>query len=303
MVWLRGSPPATEDSRVTLSGDPLAAFSRLRDLLRKAEPRIDQRVLSLDYRDRSVGHWVLEGVRAGASDGSFTAERAHFGPITWDNPSFGLTTKAHAVEVRIGGADADAIPRATAKYLSGDERAAEWIITVPNQPFAAFGDDASRISGTLSWVVPSDPKLPPRGGFRFVLDPWQKPPWPEASALTGSSGSVSAVVVPAADGPNLRLERVEVAAALFTLEGSGSVTSAGQPAVRFQAKGRRTCSELGQHLAPSRYRDAVRKKLEAGVELGWVELELTAEVSLAGGGSTRLRWHLAPGCGLSELGE
>lgn len=286
-------------ARLVLRGDPLTSFSRLRGFLSDPVAGISLGDMSVDYRHRSVGHWDLDGVKRSAAEGSFTADQARFGSVRWPNPSFSVTAKDHALEVRVGGADAT--PRATAKYLSGDERAAEWIVTVPNQALGAFGGDTSRISGTLSWVVPSNPTLPPRGGFRFVMDQWQQPPWPEAKVLTGSSGAVAAVLLPAADGASLRLDRVEVAAALFTLEGSGSVTFSGEPELRFEAKGQRTCSELAEHLAPSRYRDQVRAKLEQGVEPGWVELELRAQVRLGEGGSSSFRWHLKPGCGLAEL--
>jgi hypothetical protein len=289
-----------ERARVALHGDPLTAFSRVRSFVSAPLPGIDLGEVSVVYDHRSVGHWRLEGVRRGAAEGSFVAERARLGPQSWSNSVFSVAMKPRALELQ-WGSDTEAGPRAQAKYLAPDERAAEWIIVVPHQPLGAFGPENSSISGTLSWIVQSDPKLAPRGGVRFVLDQWDKPPWPEASALTGSSGSVAAMVLPTADGASFRLERVEVAAALFTLQGRGTFTSAAKPELRFTAKGQRTCSELAQHLAPSRYRDLIRAKLEQGVDPGWVELELDVQVTLGAGGGTRFRWRLAPGCGLAEL--
>lgn len=298
-LW--GSPAVhVEQARVLLRGDPLSSFSRVRDFVAAPLAGIDLGAVAVDYQHRSVGHWLFEGVRRGSGEDSFEIERSTLGPQSWSSASVSITMKERALEVQWGSETA-AGPSVNAKYLAPDERAAEWIVVVPHQPLGAFGPEASRISGTLSWIVQSDLKVPPRGGFRFVLDQWDKPPWPEASALTGSSGSVAALVLPAADGASFRLERVEVAAALFTLQGSGSFTPSTKPELRFTAKGQRTCSELAEHLAPSRYRDLVRAKLEQGIDPGWVELELGVELSLGAGGGTRLRWQLSPGCGLDQL--
>jgi hypothetical protein len=289
-----------ERARVALHGDPLSSLSRIRSFVSAPLPGIDLGEVSLVYDHRSVGHWRLEGVRRGAAEGRFTAERARLGPQSWSDSAFSVAVKPRALELQ-WGSETEAGPRAQAKYLAADERAAEWIIVVPHQPLGAFGPEDASISGTLSWVVQSDPKRAPRGGVRFVLDQWDKPPWPEASALTGASGSVAAIVVPAADGASFRLERVEVAAALFTLQGRGTFSSGAKPELQLTAKGQRTCSELAEHLAASHYRDRVRAKLEQDIDPGWVELELNVQVTLGAGGGTRFRWHLSPGCGLAEL--
>lgn len=296
-----GSPVArVERARFVLQSDPLASLSRVQEWLRAPISGVEIDDVSLDYQHRSVGHWRWNGVKRGSKDGAFTIERATLGPQSWSDASVAVALKERSLEVE-WGSDTGASARVKAKYLAPDPRAAEWIVVLPQQPLGAFGPEASRISGTLSWIVQSDPERPPRGGFRLVLDHWDKPAWPEASALTGSSGSVGALVLPAADGVNFRLERVEVVAALFTLQGSGSFTPRKKPELTFTAKGQRTCSELAEHLAPSRYRDLVRAKLEQGIDPGWVELELAVEVSLGPSGSTRARWHLSPGCGLGEL--
>ena len=280
----------------------------------------------MDYRHRSLGHLALEGVERTAGEGSFIAKRLFLGPAGWSDTPFSLEARSRALEVRLGAAG-DSGPQATAKYLASDGRAAEWILEVPYQSFAALGrslglsswsrDDSSRITGTFSWIVPDDPSLTSRGSLHFVIDGWHEPHWPEANVLTGSSGSLGAVVVPAPDGLGFRLERVEVAAASFDLTGSGTIATAAKPEIRFQATGRRTCGELVRHLPPSRYRDAVLATLGVtdeqfptaatesdhsnGTQTGWVELELRVELSLEQGGSARFRWHLTPGCGLSEL--
>jgi len=280
----------------------------------------------VDYHHRSLGHWVLEGVERTAGESSFVAKRLVFGRASWPATRFSFETHGHALEVRLGETG-DSEPRATATYMASDGRAAEWILEVPYQSFAALGRslgvgtwpkaDPSRITGTFSWIVPDDPALTSSGTFHFVLDRWQEPDWPEASALTGSSGSLGGAVLLAPDGRGFRLERVEVAAASFTLTGSGTITIAEKPELRLKASGRRTCAELARHLPPSRYRDTVLathgladeqpasaatdSPRSNGAASGWVELELGVELSLEPGGAASFRWHLTPGCGLGEL--
>jgi hypothetical protein len=174
-------------------------------------------------------------------------------------------------------------------------------------------DAAARIAGTLSWIVPEDVRLPTRGSCRFVLDGWPRPPWPDASALTGSSGAIAAAIAPSPVNDELRLERVEVSAALFDLRGNGTITLGGAPRIALSTSGRRTCAELSRGLPPSRHREAVRSFLgpgalgalpasnAAGRAEDWVELSLRVELELGATGDLRFLWHLSPGCGLPEM--
>lgn len=314
-------------AHLSLHGDPLASSSIVRRLVAASPPELDIAEVSLDYRHRSLGHLALEGVERTPGEGSFIAKRLILGRASWSDTPFSLETRSQALEVRLGTAGGSG-PQATAKYLESDGWAAEWILEVPYQSLGKLArslglgswsrDDPSRITGTFSWIVPDDPALGSRGSLHFVIDRWHEPQWPEASALTGSSGSLGAMVVPAPDGLSFRLERVEVAAASFALTGSGTITTAAKPVIRFQASGRRTCGELARLLSPSRYRDAVLATLgltderpstaateshrhASATETGWVELTLAVELSLEHGGSQRFRWHLTPGCGVAEL--
>ena len=285
-----------------------------------------------------MGHLILDGVRRVAGDErpSFFAERLLLGGATWPDATFALAMRKRVLEVSFGSGST---ARATAKYVPSQAGGTEWMIDVPHQSLAALrrplglgassAEDVSQIGGTLSWVTPDDPALPSRGSFHFVLDRWYKPRWPEASALTGSSGSVAGAIVRAPDGTRFRLARVEIAAGLFALAGTGTIALGERPKITLEARGRRTCAELAQNLARSRYRDAVRAKLglaresaaatksesmalKAGATES-VELSVAIELAVDGrkasqdlgtigsGGGVRFRWHLSPGCGLEEL--
>ncbi|HEX6275931.1 MAG TPA: hypothetical protein VFZ53_22975 [Polyangiaceae bacterium] len=314
------------NAHLSLRGDPLAASSLVRRLVAASPPELDIAEVAVDYRHRSLGHLALEGVERPTGESSFVAKRLVLGGVSWSAVPFSFETRPRALEVRLGAAG-NSEPRATATYMVSDGRAAEWILEVPYQSFAALGralgvnsgsnDDPSRITGTFSWIVPDDRSLTPSGTFHFVIDRWREPNWPEASALTGSSGSLGGAIVVALDGRSFRLERVEVAAAAFALTGSGTITITERPELRLHARGRRTCAELARDLPPSRYRDTVLATLGLtderpataatkprpanGADAGSVELELTIELSLAARGSADFRWHLTPGCGLGEL--
>jgi hypothetical protein len=203
--------------------------------------------------------------------------------------AFSVTAKSRALEVLLG-------PRITARYLASDGRAAEWLLQVPRQP---FGGDPARITGTFTWIVPEDPAVASRGSFHFVVDDWPQPPWPDARALVGRSGSVSAGVVLSSDPATLRLERLKLETGLFPLDGTGSVTLAEHPEIHLEAKGRRACTELAQALPSSRYRDVIAAYEARDGE--FVELSVRVAISTRDGLKPRFDWRLSKGCGLEEL--
>jgi hypothetical protein len=168
---------------------------------------------------------------------------------------------------------------------------------VPRQP---FGAEPARIAGTFTWISPEDPAIASRGSFHFVVDDWPLPPWPEASALVGRSGSVAASIALSPDPTTLRLERVKVETGHFPLDGTGSVTLAEQPELHLEARGRRACAELAQSLRSSRYRDSVLAHAARDGES--VELSLRVAISTRDGVKPRFDWGLSAGCGLEALG-
>jgi hypothetical protein len=325
---LSGSPlrrpslhvPALE---VTLTGDPLEAYERVgRVTVPEGVEAVATRV-AVRYEHRALGTLALGGVSASASPPSVRAEVLELGGARFSDVTFSLAKKRGTLEVALG-AERDAGPRATATYVPSDGRAAEWRIVVPHQALGALRgalglggpplEDAPRMGGTLSFVVPDDANLPRRGSFRFVVDAWPRPAWPDASALTGASGAIAAVVVPSSSAAELRLERVEVAAALFELRGSGTIALGAAPKLTLVAAGRRTCAELAQGLPASRHRDAVRAYLavapgpaprgqtpETPRAGEWAELSLRLELAFGPEGGVRFLWHLSAGCGLAEM--
>jgi hypothetical protein len=318
------STPAVE---MTLAGEPMQAFSLAGRVSVPEGIELRASRTSVRYRDRAIGGLVLEGVSRRPGPGLVLhAEALALGSARFSDVAFSVAQKRQTLEILLGtGREASA--RATATYVPSDGRSAEWRIVLPHQPFGdlrrALGlgepaaESTARVGGTVSWIVPDDVSLAPRGSFRFVLDGWPRPHWPDASALTGSSGAIAAVITPSVAGSELRLERVEVAAALFELRGSGTITLDGAPKVAVAASGRRTCAELAQGLPGSRHREAVRAFLGLGSGASppalrdgaadarraeeWVELGLRVELVLGPAGTVRFRWHLSAGCGLPEL--
>jgi hypothetical protein len=317
--------------RVSLEGDPIEVLPQIAELEELAKVdglRVSR--LSIDHRHRTVGSLVLDGVsqRPGAGQHRLRAETLVLGKLRWSDVVFSLHEKPKTLEVLLG-AEPAALPRAKATYVPSDGRASEWRIILPHQPLDALRtalglgvaapDTATRIAGTLSFIIPVALDASPRGSFRFVLDGWDRPPWPEASAITGSSGALAAVLVPSPEGDALRLERVEVAAALFELRGSGELAFRDTVTGTLSASGRRTCAELAAGLPRSRYRQTVRDYLGLGPEgagqgtqqpppatgLGseFVDLSLRIDIASGPNGSLGFHWHLTPGCGLGELAE
>ncbi|MDQ2647010.1 MAG: hypothetical protein M3020_24610 [Myxococcota bacterium] len=277
------------EARVELHRDPLAAYSGFRTLEGAVPEGLAVERTSLVYEHRSVGRLSLDGVRrvAGAGPDSFAAERARLGPVTWPNPMFTLNAKDRALEVLLG-------PRATARYLASDGRAAEWLVQLPRQ---TFGREPARFTATFSWIVPDDPALERRGSFRVILDQWPAPAWPEATALLGNSGAIAAPVTLSPEPSTLRLERLKLETAHFSLDGSGTVTLTEPPRLELEAKGRRACTDLLRTLPGSRYRDAIAAYGPREGES--VELSLHLELSLRDSLEPHMDWRLSAGCGLA----
>jgi hypothetical protein len=317
--------------RVSLRGDPIEVMPQITELEGLAKvPGFRVSRLSIDHQDPSIGSLLLDGVslREATLPHALRAETLMLGKVRWSDVVFSIHEKPKALDVVLG-ADPAALPRAKATYVPSDGRASEWRISVPHQPLgplrAAVGlgagpyDAATRIAGSLSFITPDARDTPSRGSFRFVLDGWERPPWPEASALTGSSGALAVVLVPTPEDGGLRLERVEVAAALFELRGRGRLALRDTITGHLSASGRRTCAELAGALPPSRYRQAVREYLglrpeapgqgqpvtppASGPGSESVELSLRIDISTGPKGSLAFHWKLSPGCGLGELAK
>lgn len=313
--------------RVSIRSDPFEAYSRLTRAVVPDGIELDVTRLAIDVQHRAVGALLLDDVsgRRANPESVLRADRLRLGPATFTDVSFALSEKRNALELSLGSGSG---PTASATYVPSDGRAAEWTLRLPHQPLPALrralglGDpspeDAARGSGLISWIVPDDPGTAPRGSFRFVVDGWYRPAWPDAAALVGSSGAVAAAVRPSSGGPGFDLERADVIAGLFNLKGSGKLTPGETSTAVLVAEGSRTCGELAVHLGPSRHRDAVRAFLGMsrspegpGVResipatpaaSGRVELAVRIDVAFGRDGHLGFHWHLTPGCGLSEMG-
>jgi hypothetical protein len=252
-------------AQLSLGGDPLASSSLVRRLVAASPPELEIAELSVDYRHRSLGHLALQGVERTDGEGAFVAKRFALGRTSWSGTPFSFETHGGALEVRLGAAGGSQ-PRATATYMVSDGRAAEWILEVPYQSFAALGrslgagswtnDDPSRITGTVSWVVPDDPALAPSGSFHFVIDRWDEPPWPEASALTGSSGSGWFGKLPVVPDARMRARRIR-ALMVRVRRAMGAACSgyfrSGSSLPLAAALGRRgRCGDVPQHVVQRR---------------------------------------------------
>ncbi|MES1188679.1 MAG: hypothetical protein ABUL60_32990 [Myxococcales bacterium] len=192
----------------------------------------------------------------------------------------------------------------------------EWVVDTPSQPFSEWaGRMGLEIDETWaeavvvsigSVIVPDSPAYPARANFRFTLDNWHRPSWPEATLLTGRSGAIALRISP---GPaaTQAITRVEVAAGLFSLVGSGQL-SFGQPTrLAFDAHGELSCARLLAHLPASAYRSRVQAYLvgrheESAIEPS-VRLELAVRAEAPRGLPLKFRWHLHAGCGLPEMNE
>jgi hypothetical protein len=192
----------------------------------------------------------------------------------------------------------------------------EWTLDIPSQPFSQW---ANRIGLSIdeTWgeavvvsigsvIVPDSPTRPAGANFRFTVDNWHRPIWPEGALLTGRSGAVALRIAPGPDAV-LPITRVEVTAGLFSLVGSGQL-SFGQPSrLTFGAQGELTCARLLAHLPASNYRNRVEAYLgehrqDSATEPS-VRLALTVRAEAPRGLPLEFRWHLHAGCGLSEMIE
>jgi hypothetical protein len=191
----------------------------------------------------------------------------------------------------------------------------EWAVDVPSQPFSEW---ANRIAlnvddtwskavfvGIGSVIVPDSPTPRASANFRFTVDNWHRPNWPEAGVLTGRSGAIALRVSPG-PGATHAITRVEVAAGLFSLEGKGEFSFGEPNRLMFDAQGELSCARLLAHLPASRSRDRVQAYVAdhgQGSANESARLQLAVRAEAPGGLPLQFRWHLHAGCGLPEMHE
>jgi hypothetical protein len=220
-----------------------------------------------------------------------------------------------ALELRFSrDADDSKAPKVNATRSAGE--GVEWALDVPSQPLSEWANriglsvdetwTEAAIVGIGSVIVPDSLAHPARANFRFTVDNWHRPGWPEAGVLTGRSGAIALRISPG-PGATHAITRVEVAAGLFSLVGKGQLSFGEPNSLTFDAQGELSCARLLAHLPASRYRDQVQAYLgESGQDSAnqtSVRLELAARAEAPRGLPLQFRWHLHAGCGLPEMNE
>lgn len=192
----------------------------------------------------------------------------------------------------------------------------EWVVDTPRQPFSEWarrlGLDIDEtwaeavVVSIGSVIVPDSQAYPARASFRFTLDNWHRPSWPEATLLTGRSGAIALRISPGPAATHA-ITRVEVVAGLFSLVGSGQLSFGRPNRLAFDAHGELSCARLLAHLPASACRDRVQAYLvehpQDSADESSVRLELAVRAEAPRGLPLTFRWHLHAGCGLSEMSE
>jgi hypothetical protein len=192
----------------------------------------------------------------------------------------------------------------------------EWTLDIPSQPFSELANQiglnidetwAEAVFVSIgSVIVPDSPARRAAANFRFTVDNWHRPSWPEAGLLTGRSGAVALRIAPG-PGATHAITRVEVTAGLFSLVGSGQLSFGEPNRLTFDAQGELSCARLLAHLPASNYRDRVQAYLDAHRQASptetTVRLELAVRAEAPRGLPLKFHWHLHAGCGLSEMNE
>jgi hypothetical protein len=226
-----------------------------------------------------------------------------------------LDRPSTALEIRVAR-DADDPKAAKLRVTRTVGQGVEWSVDVPSQSFSQW---ASRLGLRLdsSWndavfvgvgsvVVPDSASYPARANFRFTIDKWRRPNWPEAALLTGRSGAIALRVSPGPEAEH-SITRVEVSAGLFSLVGTGQLTFGEPSRLAFDASGELSCARLLAHLPPCDHRERVRAYVrdhgEDAANTTSARLDLAVVAEAPSERPLRFRWHLRAGCGLSEMSE
>lgn len=271
----------------------------------------------LEYTDASGKQLSADGAsfETGPRSDHFHAQSLHAFGTSFRDVHLWPSRPNTVLEIRLGeDANDTNAPQLRASPSPGE--GVEWTLDIPSQPFSEW---ASRIGlntdqtwaeavfvGVGSVILPESPARRARANFRFTVDNWHRPHWPEAALLTGRSGAVALRISPGPDATHV-ISRVEVSAGLFSLVGSGQLSFGEPNRVTFDAHGELSCARLLAHLPASSYRERVQAYLgqhpPASASEESVRLALAVRAEAPRGGPLSFRWHLHAGCGLSEMKE
>lgn len=271
----------------------------------------------LEYTDASGGRLSADGAsfERGARRDHLRFRSLHALGTTFRDVHLWASKPSTVLELRFAREAEDSkAPKLNVARSVG--QGVEWTLDIPSQPLSEW---ANRIGLNIdeTWaeavfvsigsiIVPEPPARHARANFRFTVDNWHLPGWPEAGLLTGRSGAVALRISPGPDATHA-ITRVEVSAGLFSLVGTGQLSFGEPNRLAFDAQGELSCAQLQAHLPASGYRERVQAYLgeldqDAASEAS-VRLELAVRAEAPRGLPLKFRWHLHAGCGLSEMNE
>lgn len=268
----------------------------------------------LEYTEPSGRKLTADGITfdAGTAHDHLHARSLHALGATFRDVHAWVGRPNTALEIRFARDAADA-KAPTLRVTRSIGQGIEWTFEIPSQSLPARAsqlglrlDDGFREAvfvGVGSVIVPDSPALAARANFRFTIDNWRRPHWPEAALLTGRSGAVALRIRPD-PGATHAITRVEVAAGLFALIGTGQLSFGDPNRLTFRAQGERECARLLAHLPASGLRERVQAYVTgqgptANTESVRLELDVVAEAPSQR--PLQFRWHLQAGCGLPEM--
>lgn len=310
---------AVDGCHLALSGDPASVFDAILEQSKSQLADVAWGRVDLEYTQRVFGKLALIDVQLERRDQTLLARvrEAKLGAGRWQDVLFSIQRRNQMIEVGL----ADESPNKALIQLGffpSTRGLTQWTLSLKHQPARPLAEalgwnlgeefEATRVAGSLSFVVPTDRERPFRGLLQLVIDRWQHPDWTESEALLGNTASFLARIIPSEDLSHWDLVYVDVSLAVFSLLGSGRVTFAERPSLAFDVRGTRSCAQIQGNTAPSSHLDRVNAYLGEGAadaanrrtENAAMRLQVLAERAT---GKRHVAWQLEPGCGLSELRE
>lgn len=271
----------------------------------------------IEYTDAARGKLIADDVsfEPGARRDHLHVQSLHAFGTTFRDVHLWASRPSTVLEIRLAREAEDSrAPKLDVARSPGE--GVEWALDIPSQPFSEW---ANRIGlkidetwaeavfvGTGSLIVPDSRARSARADFRFTVDNWHLPSWPEARLVTGRSGAVALRISPGPDATHT-ITRVEIAAGLFSLVGNGQLSFGEPNRLTFDAQGELSCAHLLAHLPASGYRDRVqaylREHREDSAHEASARLELAVRAEAPRGPPLKFRWRLHAGCGLAEMNE
>lgn len=304
------------DCHVVLSGDPASVFDRLLQQSKSPLAEISWGRVDVEYSQRLFGKLTLHRVYVERKQDALVVrtDEVALGAARWQNALFSLRRRNQMIEVGLAN-ESPSDAQAQLGYFPSSRGLSQWTLSLKHQPARSLASslgwelgeefEATRVAGTLSFVVPEDPARPFRGLLQLVIDRWVHPKWPDGEAFLGNTASFLARIVPSEDPSHWDLKHVDVSLSIFSMIGSGRVSFGPEPRLDFDVRGTRTCAQIQGNTAPSRYLDQVNAYLDSSAEDPTRRRSESAamrlQVSAERAGKRNVAWQLEQGCGLAEI--